>query len=443
MCLLNKKNFIWNIIKKLGNLNFSIILLLILACVSIIGTIIEQDQNILFYQINYPIENDSFLNLNWKIIIFFGLDHIYMTLWFILLLTLFFCSLIVCTFSRQLPSLRNARNWKFLQQTKNLRKFADFKVFYYKSLSNIIYSLNHEKYYTFHKNKSLYAYKGLLGRIAPIFVHFSIILTLIGSLLGLFGGFMIQEMIPNGEIFHLKNSSKAGIYSYLPIDLIGRVDNFIIEYNKDNSIKQFFSSISLLNNKNKYIYSKQISVNSPLIFHGITFYQIDWQVNCLRLKIGNNFIVQQQLKKIELGNKVFWFANFPINSKQRLFLIVKNLNDNIFIYNSSGKLTNILNLNEEIIINNTSFMVKEIMTSTGLQIKTDPGIQIVYTGFFILILSIGISYLSYSQIWINSYANNLELAGSTSRAVLKFEEDFINIQKKYIIYTFINIYNKK
>lgn len=443
MILLNKKNFIWNIIKKLGNLNFSIILLLILASISIIGTIIEQDQNLIFYQINYAVQNDSLFNLNWQMIIFFGFDHIYVTWWFILLLTLFFCSLTVCTFSRQLPSLRNARNWKFLQQTKNLKKFADFKCFYSKSLSNIIYALNYEKYYTFHKNKNLYAYKGLLGRIAPIFVHFSIILTLTGSLCGLLGGFIVQEMVPNGEIFHLKNSSKSGLYSYLPTHLIGRVDNFFIEYNKDTSIKQFFSYILLLNNKNDYIYSKQISVNSPLTFQGITFYQIDWQVNCLRLKIGNNFIVQQELKKIELGNKVFWLANFPINSNQRLFLVVKNLNDKIFIYNLSGKLINILNLNEETFINNTSFVIKEIMTSTGLQIKADPGIQIVYTGFFILIISIAISYLSYSQIWINSHENNLELAGSTSRAVLKFEEDFINIQKKYIVYTFINISNKK
>ena len=42
----------------------------------------------------------------------------------------------------------------------------------------------------------------------------------------------------------------------------------------------------------------------------------------------------------------------------------------------------------------------EIISSTGLQIKTDPGIPIIYSGFFFLMLSTLISYITYSQIWI-------------------------------------------
>jgi cytochrome c biogenesis protein ResB len=42
----------------------------------------------------------------------------------------------------------------------------------------------------------------------------------------------------------------------------------------------------------------------------------------------------------------------------------------------------------------------EIISSTGLQIKTDPGIPVIYLGFFLLMLSTLISYITYSQIWI-------------------------------------------
>ena len=42
----------------------------------------------------------------------------------------------------------------------------------------------------------------------------------------------------------------------------------------------------------------------------------------------------------------------------------------------------------------------ELLTTTGLQIKTDPGIPLIYTGFLFLMLSTLISYITYSQIWI-------------------------------------------
>jgi cytochrome c biogenesis protein ResB len=41
----------------------------------------------------------------------------------------------------------------------------------------------------------------------------------------------------------------------------------------------------------------------------------------------------------------------------------------------------------------------EIISSTGLQIKTDPGSSYL-SGIFLLMLSTLISYITYSQIWI-------------------------------------------
>ena len=54
-------------------------------------------------------------------------------------------------------------------------------------------------------DKKSYAYSGLLGRIAPIVVHASIIILLIGSSIGSFGGYIAQEIVPRGEIFHIQN----------------------------------------------------------------------------------------------------------------------------------------------------------------------------------------------------------------------------------------------
>nr|QOS04507.1 c-type cytochrome biogenesis protein [Sarcopeltis skottsbergii] len=443
MKYINKKNIKWNITKILSNLNLSIIMLLIIAAISIIGTIIEQDQNINYYQLNYPIQSGIAEQINWKIIIYLGLDHVYATWWFILLLVLFFCSLITCTFSRQLPSLKNARTWKFLPHTDKTKYLLYSNLFKIKSLANITCSLNLKYYYVFHKKNQIYAYKGLMGRIAPIFVHISIILTLTGSMIGFFGGFTTQQMIPKGEVFHIQNTIKSGNQSSLPINILGKIENFDIDYNSDNSIKQFYSNIVIIDHYGENIKKETICVNSPLKFRGITFYQTDWQINSLRIKIGQH-TVQKKVNKTKLRNTSIWFTNIPINSTNQIFLIITNLKDTILIYDSKGHLVNTVKINETIKVNKQLFTITEIMTSTGLQIKTDPGLKFVYIGFLILMISSAVSYLSYSQIWISGIyciKQELKLTGITNRAKLSFEEDLRSITKTYNRFS-IKLYSK-
>nr|ASP44688.1 c-type cytochrome biogenesis protein [Agarophyton chilense]UAD84277.1 Cytochrome c biogenesis protein [Agarophyton chilense] len=433
---MNTKNIIWFTLKKLSNLSFSISLLLLVASISIIGTIIEQNQSILYYQINYPISNQLFSRIiNWKTILNLGLDHIYLNPCFILVLALFFCSLLACTFSNQLPSLRNARKWKFVQNTSNINRKNHFIELDTISICNMMYSLYSNNYYIFHKEKNIYAYKGLSGRIAPIFVHFSMILTFIGPLIGLLGGFTAQEIIPTGEIFHIKNIIQSGFNSEIPDNLTGKIKDFNIRYGSDHSIEQFISKIAIYNNQGKDINQEYISVNSPLIFNGITFYQTDWRIDSFRLQIGNSGIIQQPIVKYKIDNQVLWSCQLPINQESYIFLVIAKLNDRISIYDISNNLITSVTLDETILVNNTALKIVEIMTKTGIQIKTDPGIIMTYTGFFILMISIVISYISYSQVWVTSVMQNIKIAGSTNRATLTFEEEIINIQEIYTQYT--------
>jgi cytochrome c biogenesis protein len=64
-----------------------------------------------------------------------------------------------------------------------------------------------------------------------------------------------------------------------------------------------------------------------------------------------------------------------------------------------------------------------------LQIKSDPGIGIVYFGFILLILSTFLSYTSYSQIWAIKRGELLYLSGRTNRATYTFEKEFLDVLK--------------
>jgi len=71
----------------------------------------------------------------------------------------------------------------------------------------------------------------------------------------------------------------------------------------------------------------------------------------------------------------------------------------------------------------------DIISSTGLQIKKDPGIPIIYSGFGFLMVSTLISYVTYSQVWIiqNQKKHKLIIGGNTTRAKFEFELEFFKL----------------
>ena len=155
---------LWKLIYLLGNLRLAIILLLFIALMSSLGTS-----------------------------------------WFLTLLFLFGGSLMSCTLSRQIPSLKLARLWRFFKSENNTNKMGITFSIYNGSLSQFSYLLRQRQYNVIQQGSYIYAYKGLVGKIGPILVHLSIICILVGSVLGSLSGFMLQELIPKGELFHLQN----------------------------------------------------------------------------------------------------------------------------------------------------------------------------------------------------------------------------------------------
>jgi len=430
------KNFIWKFFRYISSLRFSISLLLLISLVSIIGTVIEQDKLLDYYKLNYPEARPVMYFLTWKNILFFGLNHVYSTYWFFIILFVFFLSLAICTFSTQLPIFKQARQWSFFDNIKSLEKKKGYNQSKYSSLINFIYVLNFNNYSIFHKGKTIYAYKGIMGRIAPIFVHISIILAFIGSVFGFTNGFIAQEMIPEGEIFHVQNIIKAGRFSFIAKDKLGKINDFFVTFNQDKSIQQFFSDVSIIDNEGKVIVKKYISVNSPLRLYGLTFYQTDWQINALRLRIGYNHVLVKALQKVNIGNLPSgssWICNLQLDDTHNISILIPDLLDKLLIYDNNGLLITTMTYGQWTILYGIPVVFKDLISSTGLQVKIDPGIYLAYSGFFILMISIAVSYTSYSEIWASKYKQKLSFSGNTNRAFVAFEDELVKIYNNYLV----------
>jgi cytochrome c biogenesis protein len=417
------------VFRTLADLRFSIFILLLISLCSIIGTIIEQDQAIETYKINYPLTNPIFGFLSWDMILRFGFDHVYKTWWFLGLIFLFGCSLTLCSFLQQLPSLKIARRCQFFRTTNPFYRLKISTILNKFSFNKILTTIKQQEYSIFHQKNMVYCYKGLLGRIAPIIVHFSMILILLGTIIGSLFGFKAQEIVPKTENFHIQNVLATG-----PATIISqssaRINDFWITYTPTKTISQFYSDISVLDSQGNETDRKTISVNYPLIQDGVYYYQTDWNLIALRIENIRHEILEYPLLNIFGDSQKVWLT-WIADTKMAtdgVVAIIDNLEGYCSLYNNGGEFLGNLELNETNSFGQPLTLL-EIISSTGLQVKTDPGIPIIYSGFFFLMASTLISYITYSQVWLIKQNNKLFIGGTTNRAAFEFELEFFKFIK--------------
>ena len=425
-------------VKQLANLKFAIGLLLFIALISSIGSIIEQDKDILFYQKHYS--NQIFGVDFWKIISTIGLNTIYKNWWFLLLLFILALSLISCTIVQQLPTLKFSKRYYFYKQASQFTKLPfrmeGYKVF----LGHLGHNLIQNQYSLFRQHNSMYAYKGLISRIGPIIVHLSIICILFGGTLDALQGFSSQEIVPKTELFHTQNVIRHGFFSLISQKTF-RINDFWSSYMDTGKPKQFYSDISILNGGGIEMERKTICVNNPFLTDNILLYQTDWGILGLRIKIVNdkhlNYIFQLPVSKIQsTSSQKVWISWFPDKDKieESNIIIIKDIRGQIDLYNRQGRFLTSASLNEKIFWSNlSSYKFIELIPSTGIQIKSDPGIKITYFGFFTLIWSSILSYISFSEFWLLSSTSSIVRAGGKSnRAKVKYNLEFTKFKQSFL-----------
>ena len=412
------------IFKVFADLKFALVILFFIAITSSIGSIIEQDQPLNFYQINYSLDKPIYGFLNWKVILFFGLNNVYSTWWFSLLLFILGLSLIICSITRQFPILKNSKEYFFKKQQKSFLQLpfsVKIKNTYFLK-ENILMYFRKMKFYTYQYGNLVYGFKGLIGRISPILVHLSLITILTGTFWGAFNNFKAQEILPKGEIFHVQNLIKIGNTTEIP-EITARVNDFWVEY-KNDRIYQFYSDLSLLNSSGNELKHQTISVNNPLRYKSLDFYQSDWNLLGVRLQDKTtNTIYEIPLFQLKNANKS-WVTWVTSNNEKIETIVLDQLQNKFTLYDDAGAFLKNSILGDDITSN---LKLIDIIPATGLQIKYDPSIPIIYLGFGLLMITALLSFLPYTQIWLFEDETNTWIGSNTNRGKISLEIEFENL----------------
>ena len=385
------------VLNWLSSLKIAILLLLLIAISCAAGTLIPQQESNQFYYDNF--NKNPFLGIiNANILLLFEFDHVYTSFWFLFLLIWLGLALSVCSFRRQLPILKSALNWIDYKSPRQIAKLSVAQTIvtnnYSKSLEKIKLNLKKQGWNVKETDGRIAARQGVIGRLGPILIHLGMILLMIGATYGSLNGKTIEKFLaPGRSIDLLNNNEEKG----LTIEL----KKFKIERDPQGRAEQYRSIVNVIepNGNNQ---SKEISVNYPLRYKGLTLYQADWSLAAITIQIGNSPKLQVPIEPIpQLGEQV-WGTIIPTNKdgKDPILVTVDSELGPVNIYDSDGKLLTTISTNEEEKVKEALIKIINIIPSSGLLLKHDPGVPLVYSSFAIILIGGSLSIISTKKIWV-------------------------------------------
>ena len=404
------------LIKWLYSLKVAICLLITIAIASAIGTVIPQNESSNNYLEFYD-QNPWLGFIDGGKIIFLQFDHIYSSYWFGFLLIWLGASLIICSWRRQWPILKSALKWIDYKKPSQIKKLAIAETIL---ISDPEYQLQQLSNYLKDKGwkikeqeDRIAGRKGVIGRTGPILIHIGMILLMLGAMWGYANGQKFEQFLTPGSSFNLIDNEG---YDQLKIKL----NSFEIERDSAGRAEQFISQIELHDPKSKSIEIREISVNKPLRYKGATIYQADWRLSSMNIKVGSSPEIRLPLNNFpELGDEI-WGLVLPTNieGENPVLMSVSNELGPVKVFDENGiLLNNIIPGGSAKNINGITIKITEIVPSSGLLLKRDPGVPIVYSGFAITLIGGILSIIATKQIWAISdkKTNSIYIGGLSNR----------------------------
>jgi len=469
----------------IADLRLAIVLLLLIAVASGIGTAIPQRESEGFYHQRYDpapwlglLHGDGVLALQ--------LDHVYSSGWFLALLAWLGLSLLLCSWRRQWPALVASLRWIDYRSPRQLSKLSVAQTLDSPdapaALARLEQELRRQGWSLQRQPDRLAARRGVAGRVGPLLVHAGLVVLMVGAAWGALAGQRLEQFLAPGRELELLDSRGR-------TQLTVALDAFAIERDPAGRPEQFRSQLRLIppvaaagvetigsgasagapqagtvapqaapaldaqaaagidaeqdasqadaatsarlsavNGSDRGGLAAEISVNHPLRHRGITLYQADWALAALNVQLGRSPVLQLPLQSLpQLGEQV-WGVVMPTrpDGSEPVLLTLASEQGPIQVFGSDGmRLAQLMPGGAADEVRGLPIRVASVLPASGILLKRDPGVPLVYAGFAIALLGGGLSLVATRQLWAISEpeAGRLHVAGLCNRNLTAFAEE--------------------
>jgi cytochrome c biogenesis protein len=461
------KNPIW---KFFISVKLTVVLLLTLAATSIIGTLIPQNAN----PEGYFQKFGPFLYRLFDLLDIFDMYHSW---WFQLLLLLLTCNIIACSVERL------SSTWKLIfpkkisfkrstfEKIKQNEQFTDPRTpdelapAFTAAVQKAFGAPRVEKT---DNGLTIFAEKWRWTRLGVYIVHISILFMIVGAMIGSLFGYSGHVNIPEGERADhvlLRNSNRIERFGF-------EIQNndFNISFYPNGTPKEFRSKLTIREN-NQDVLSKDIIVNDPLRYKGISIFmshygeiaperppepafsqddiQLSFMVNSSgmiykrKAEIGKPLDIPEGMGKFVLMEFRESAAFMGQNIGQALVGILTppggqplevTLPIHFPKFDKMRRGNVVISVVHQHKHEHAKQNPEDIRYYSGLQIVKDPGVWVVYTGFIIMIAGILITFfMSHQQICIDiskkGKKSQIKVAGKANKNQLGMERTITNLAR--------------
>ncbi|MEB3172392.1 MAG: cytochrome c biogenesis protein ResB [Cyanobacteriota bacterium] len=426
----------------LADLRLAIALLVVIAIASGVGTAIPQQEPSSFYLERYGAQPWLGL-LDGNALLQLQLDHVYSSSWFLALLAALALALLLCSWRRQWPALQAALRWVDYSQPRQLSKLAVAETLSSPApagrLDALEARLRRQGWQLRREPDRLAARRGLLGRVGPLLVHAGMVLLMLGAAWGSLGGQRVEQFLAPGRSLELLDRNGR---SQLTLELT----SFAVERDPAGRPEQFRSQLRLLSEtignadgnetgisqaaKQTPPRQAEISVNHPLRYRGITLYQADWALAAIDIQLGRSPVLQLPLQSFpQLGEQI-WGLVLPTkpDGSDPVLLSLNNEAGPIEVFGADGRSRGQISVGgDPFEVDGLPIRVHGVLPASGILLKRDPGVPLVYCGFALALLGGGFSLVATRQLWAiaegTGELGRLHVAGLCNRNLAAFANE--------------------
>ena len=417
-------NYLASLWSFFASIRLSVVVLLSLAALSIIGTLIPQNESPAQYF-------STFGPFLYQVMETLDIFDMYRSWWFQGLIILLVINILVCSIDRLRSTAKiifernpkfNLENYRQRKSRQDFRLRTDLescKTTFYRRLSR---QFGYCRVESIGQGFAITAEKGRWTRLGVYGVHLSIVILLIGALIGSMTGFEGYVNIPEGDATDTIQLRFSGLPFKLPFSI--RCEDFDVQFYKTGAPKEFRSKLVLLE-ESRPVVEKDVIVNDPIRYKGINIFQSSYG------KLDDETTGAIPPKKFELAFRsaasgmIYSFStglNQPIQIPEGLGTFVVNGFDPAAKFKGmaigpalTGVLTpkqgdpqtvvlplkfpkfDAMRRGDVIIAVTNAVNPQPVRYYTGLQVTKDPGVGLVYFGFVLMIAGCMVTFFMAHQ----------------------------------------------